>query len=296
MARLCYTRKMEKPKATVLKEWFTTQLANQSKVNAGNLFGVVLAGVVAFWLLGATYNMVNSLVRSEVTILYGNTESLFSSGALLAADLFYPQRHIPVARFTSNMDWNTSTIVLDGSTSKTFDGKPSKYVWRIDDGSADNNTEKITHTFQHPGYYLIRLSVIDSNEQVDSATCQVYIPPAQLEPVVIKKESGQGSQAQGQNQAQSSSTTEWVPVGVFYNYTKMPETSNAALKSRFVESGCGLSNRNFNAIGLDIDRQKATTIISSFVSIVINLVFLVLGFKLLKKAVKKLKSYLSSNP
>lgn len=280
---------MKKTNLSSIKKWFELQLSNKAKVNAGNLFGLVIFAILIFWLLTISYNTLDSLIRKEISILYGSTESLFKSSALLVADAVYPQRYIPVARFTSNIDWNTNTIVLDGSTSKTFDGEAPKYVWRIDDGSADNNTEKITHTFAHPGYYLIRLSVIDSSEQVDSATCHIFIPPTELEAITTKQDQSSGQQ---QQQTQTSVTTEWVPVGVFYNYTKMSETSNAALKSRFVESGCGLSNRNFNAIGFDIDRDKATTIISSLVTLVINLAFLVLGFKLLKKAYLKVKSHL----
>lgn len=250
---------------------------------------IIFLTIISVWLLSTLF----TLARIEITVLYNSTKKLVESSTLLIADLKSPQKFVPVARFTSNMDWETNTISLDGSTSKTFDGNVSRYVWRIDDGSSDSNAEKFTHTFNHPGYYLIRLSVIDSIEQVDSATCQIYVPPEEIEAIQSQQKQNTDSD---QNQLTNTSI-EWAPVGTFYNYTKMRNVSNAALKSRYVESGCGLSNRNFNAIRKTIDRTKVASIISSLVALVVNILFVVGGIILVRIFIRKIsRSIKDPNP
>jgi hypothetical protein len=228
------------------------------------------------------------LVLNEGKFVITQVTNIVEAASLLAADLAYPKKFEPVARFTVNMNWDTNTIKLDGSTSKTYDDKVARYVWRIDDGSSDAESATIEHTFAHPGYYLIRLSVVDSNDQVDSATCQLFIPPAEIEPIESRRtETGVNAQTE-----RTTIESEWAPVGTFYNYTKMDTTSNAALKSRFVESGCGFSNQNFNTVGQAIDKEKVNTIISSATALAVNLVFVVLFIVIVRKFFYSAKSAL----
>lgn len=160
------------------------------------------------------------------------------------ASQIIPEKFAPISRFAADIDWETKTVNLDASMSKAFEDNIQNYIWRIDDGTSLVGEKTLKHVFKTPGYYFIQLSIVDGDNQSDSATCQILIPPEELE----KVETGQTTTSNMSQETISSQNYEWVPVGEFYNYSKMNygDRSYANLMSRYVESGCGYSNRSYD--------------------------------------------------
>lgn len=162
----------------------------------------------------------------------------------IAGMRIWPSAYDPVARFVANMDWETNTVHLDATMSKAFEDKIDKFIWRIDDGTSLVAGDKLDHTFENPGYYYIQLSIVDQNQQSDVATCQIMVPPEEVERVSMSERSEVRS---GESLVEDTSYI-WAPVGTFYNYSKLPYNSQSYsdLKSRYVDSNCGLSSRGYN--------------------------------------------------
>lgn len=150
----------------------------------------------------------------------------------------WPSPFSPIARFVANMDWETQTVSLDASMSKAYRDSIKKHLWRIDDGTGIvSEQQRITHTFRQPGYYTIKLSIIDEFEQSDEATCEVLIPPVGLEKVDLEE-----------NMTEETKSFTWIPEGTFFNYIKLDNYDRVpgTLKSHYISSDCGLSNQVYN--------------------------------------------------
>lgn len=158
-----------------------------------------------------------------------------------------PVKFNPIARFVANMDWETMTIKLDASMSKAYEDKITNYIWRIDDGTSLVGETTLEHRFINPGYYLIQLSVVDADNQSDVATCQILIPPAELEQITTHERLTESTSDEDRIQ---DTDYAWAPKGTFFNYSKMQynERSYANLKSHYIESGCDYSNKAYNTL------------------------------------------------
>ena len=156
-----------------------------------------------------------------------------------------PEKFDPIARFAANMSWETMTINLDASMSKAYQDKITNYIWRIDDGTSLVGSKTLEHHFVNPGYYLVQLSVVDQDNQSDVATCQILIPPQELEKVPTHERFEQSKTSEEKIQDVEYL---WAPKDTFYNYSKLnaEDQTYANLKSRYIESGCGYSNRSYN--------------------------------------------------
>ncbi len=178
----------------------------------------------------------------------------------------WPSAYDPVARFVANMNWETNTVHLDATMSKAFEDKIEKYIWRIDDGTSLVGREKLDHTFSDPGLYYIQLSIIDQNQQSDVATCQIMIPPLEVE----KVSTGERLETRGGDSMVEEASYIWAPVGTFYNFSKLPDykQSYSDLRSRYVDSGCGLSSSGYNISDLSSNvsyqARQMQRIIASF--------------------------------
>lgn len=158
--------------------------------------------------------------------------------AKIKGNQIWPAPFPPVARFVANMDWETKTVSLDASMSKAYENRVKKFLWRIDDGTGIVSEEDLLkHTFKNPGYYTIKLSIIDRLDKSDEATCLILIPPPSLQKVVTEKVS-----------QDSSETFSWVPEGTFFNYLKIDSYNRVpgTLQSHYISSDCGLSNQEYN--------------------------------------------------
>lgn len=168
----------------------------------------------------------------------------FTSLAKIKGNQIWPSPFPPVARFVANMDWETRTVSLDASMSKVYEGKVKKFLWRIDDGTGIVSVEDLLkHTFENPGYYTIKLSIIDELDKSDEATCLILIPPSSLQKVVTKEAL-----------EDSSETFSWVPEGTFFNYLKIDNYDRVpgTLRSPYMGSDCGLSTQEYN-VGTSLD-------------------------------------------
>jgi hypothetical protein len=167
------------------------------------------------------------------------------------ASQLIPNKFTPIARFAANMDWETQTISMDASMSKAFQDKVTNYIWRIDDGTSLIGSRTFKHQFQHPGYYYIQLSIVDADNQSDVATCQILIPPKELEQITTKEHvESIETEANQQGKDIREIDYQWAPKGTFFNYSKMNRTERdyANLKSHYIESGCGYSNKRYNTV------------------------------------------------
>jgi|GEM_PF-7026958 len=202
----------------------------------------------------------------------------------------WPSAYDPVARFVANMNWETNTLHLDATMSKAFEDKIEKYIWRIDDGTSLVGGEKLDHTFSDPGYYYIQLSIVDQNQQSDVATCQILIPPAEVEKVSMAER----LETRGDESLLVEDTDYiWAPVGTFYNYSKIPEykQSYSDLRSRYVDSGCGLSSSGYNiqdvSSNVSYQTRQFRKIIASLSFYAIELVIASGVYLLVKKGLTK---------
>ncbi len=202
--------------------------------------------------LKKTFN--SKLALNGLTLTFVVVELIVFSSVLspiealikVRASQLIPQKFNPIARFAANMDWDSKTIKLDASMSKAYGDKIENYIWRIDDGTSSTGSTTFTHTFKNPGYYYIQLSIVDADNQSDVATCRILIPPQELEQVATHERTvASSSNAQ---QEVKDIDYDWAPEGTFFNYSKMAkaERSYANLKSNYIESGCGYSNRGYN--------------------------------------------------
>ncbi len=161
------------------------------------------------------------------------------------ASQLIPEKFTPIARFAANMDWDSKKINLDASMSKAYQDKVTNFIWRIDDGTSLVGSKTLEHQFIHPGYYLVQLSVVDADDQSDVATCQILIPPQELEKVPTHERL---AQSKDNGEKIQDVDYDWAPKGTFFNYSKMgmDDRSYANLKSHYIESGCGYSNKSYN--------------------------------------------------
>lgn len=204
----------------------------------------------------------------------------------------WPSAYDPVARFVANMNWETNTVHLDATMSKAFEDKIEKYIWRIDDGTSLVGGEKLDHVFSDPGLYYIQLSIIDQNQQSDVATCQIMIPPLEVEKVSM----GERSEIRGGDSLVEDTSYIWAPVGTFYNFSKLPDykQSYSDLRSRYVDSGCGLSSSGYNISDLSSNvsyqARQMQRVIASFALYAVGAVVSTGVYFLVKKGlIKELK-------
>lgn len=208
----------------------------------------------------------------------------------IRASQLIPDKFQPIARFAANMDWESKTISLDASMSKTYKDVIKNYVWRIDDGTSFIGTKTLKHTFSDPGYYYIQLSIVDGDDQSDVATCQILIPPKEVERI---SKSETLTESNVVPEKVTDVKYDLAPVGTFFNYTKMDsdQRSYANLKSQYIESGCGYSNTTYNTASntladflhnYDVQQALATmlgSVLIGFVAIPFIYVFLVIVIK-----------------
>jgi hypothetical protein len=189
--------------------------------------------------------LVTGLFLVAELILFFRILSPIQTLIKVRASQLVPEKFNPIARFAANMNWETRTLNLDASMSKAYEDKISNYIWRIDDGTSLVGSKSLEHKFTDPGYYLIQLSVVDQDNQSDVATCQILIPPTELEKVVTHEQVEQSKTTQDKV---ADVDYDWAPKGTFFNYSKMArgERSYANLKSQYIESGCGYSNTGYN--------------------------------------------------
>ncbi len=188
------------------------------------------------------------------------------------ASQLLPQKFTPIARFAANIDWDSKTVDLDASMSKAYQDKITNFIWRIDDGTSLVGEKNLTHTFKDPGYYYIQLSIVDADNQSDVATCQILIPPQELEQVPTHERLTETVQTA---EKVKDVDFDWAPKGTFFNYSKMApnERSYANLKSHYIESGCGYSNKSYNTLGHSyIDFIHDSKVQAAFVSILRNVI------------------------
>lgn len=191
------------------------------------VFKKAIYGISIIIFLTSLWSVVNDQLIPGVTTL-----------AKLKAHQYWPSPFSPIARFVANMNWDSKAVSLDASMSKAYQNKIKRYVWRIDDGTGlIGDGKALQHIFKSPGYYTIKLSIIDDYDQSDEATCVVMIPAGNLQKIVT--EEGVKSTYQ---------SFSWVPVGSFFNFNKLygDDRSAGALKSYYVSSDCGLSNKGYN--------------------------------------------------
>lgn len=203
------------------------ELPSNTYSSISRAFKLVIYGLAVVIFLSALWSIIDEQIIPGVTTL-----------VKLKAHERWPSPFSPIARFVANMEWDSKSVSLDASMSKAYQNKIKRYVWRIDDGTGLIGDGKVLqHVFKSPGYYTIKLSIIDEYDQSDEATCTVMIPTDGLQRVAA--EEGVKSTYQ---------SFSWVPEGTFFNFLKLSgeERSPGALKSRYVSSDCGLSNNGYN--------------------------------------------------
>ena len=93
----------------------------------------------------------------------------------------------PVSRFVANIDFDSGTVNLDATISKTTDAEKKITIWRMGDGkviksssiSGINENESLEYKFETPGAYTIGYSIIDTNDLSDEAFCTITFPADQ---------------------------------------------------------------------------------------------------------------------
>lgn len=178
---------------------------------------------------------------------------VFSFGKTLLAfvkDSVWTSPYGPVARFIVKVDWENKEVKLDASMSKSYKNNFKKLIWRIDDGEAYTGTQ-VAHKFKYPGYYTIKLSVIDSFDQSDQAICNLNIPPKQVQKVVYK---GTVEGTEEGSKVSSVEKIKYLPAETYFNYSKRYTDNDSAsdLESPFISTDCGLSDRPYNTSNTDI--------------------------------------------
>ena len=160
------------------------------------------------------------------------------------ANSAFPIAYDPIARFAAKVDWEKQDITLDASISKVYKNKIDKYIWRIDDGTAMVGQSSMTHHFNHPGFYTVKLSIVDVNGRSDQASCEVNIPPPAIRKLIV-------SDQQTKDGKITSSEYKYVPEGLYFNYSKRYLEGNSAsgMQSPFVNDDCGLSLLSYNNQG-----------------------------------------------
>lgn len=203
------------------------QLPSNTYSSISRAFKLVVYGVAIVIFLSALWSIIDDRIIPGMTTL-----------VKLKAHERWPSPFPPVARFVANMDWDSKSISIDASMSKAYQNNIKRYVWRIDDGTGVAGDSKVfRHVFRTPGYYTIKLSIIDGYDQSDEANCFVMIPPEGLQKIVVEESAKDASQS-----------FSWVPEGTFFNFLKLSgqERYLGALKSTYVSSDCGLSNNGYN--------------------------------------------------
>jgi len=83
-------------------------------------------------------------------------------------------------------------VSFNGGDSTDFDNNIVDYEWDFnDDGKADSFGKNITHSFTEEGTYTVRLTVIDAEENYDSATIGVKVVPQGMQ-AILKSEPTNG--------------------------------------------------------------------------------------------------------
>ncbi|MBD3362657.1 hypothetical protein GF362_02975 [Candidatus Dojkabacteria bacterium] len=203
----------------------------------------------------------------------------------------WPAAFNPIARFVANIDWENRIIEFDASISKTYKDEVEKYIWRIDDGTGLVGEKKLAHQFKYPGYYNVRLSIIDMNGQSDVASCTILFPADEIE----KKVEIENIQEGNENNKETKVVYKWFPKGTFFNYSKLAHyvdvTNSANLLSNYVNTDCGLSSRGYNVSGVYSNVTERNSMLrKSTAYIVINSSGLVLLFGIFILVNKKLKN------
>lgn len=110
---------------------------------------------------------------------------LFIVGAMMIykvqlKDTLVPDISGPVSRFIADIDYETRTVNLDATISKSSDADLEIAIWRFGDGKVQKNeddniasSQSISHTFTSAGTYQISYSIIDSNDLSDEAFCTI---------------------------------------------------------------------------------------------------------------------------
>ena len=133
---------------------------------------------------------------SAIILLFGILTSVFiaSSGILVfykvaLQDSIVPDINGPVSRFIATIDFETRTVNLDSTISKTIDAEEKIAIWRFGDGNVIKSmgieeivsNEVIQYQFLKPGTYLIGYSIVDANDLSDEAFCTVTFSPQVVE-------------------------------------------------------------------------------------------------------------------
>ena len=249
------------------------------------------------------FRLLTAFLTINLLITFFSLISPIQTLVTVRASQLIPDKFRPIARFAANMDWESKTINLDASMSKAYKDVIKNYVWRIDDGTSLIGSKTLKHIFSDPGYYYIQLSIVDGDDQSDSATCQILIPPKEIERIPKSEKLTQSYVA---TEKITDVEYDLVPVGTFFNYTKMSmdQRSYANLKSQYIESGYGYSNTGYNTASStftdflhNYDVQQALvsmlgSILIGFVAIPLVYIFLIAIIK--RKMPKKNNKFLVS--
>jgi len=135
-----------------------------------------------------------------------------------------------------NIVYPNEIITFDASSSK---GDIEKYYWNFTGGNnwEDEGTE-VTHEYSEPGYYIVKLKVVDVNEDHDYDTVDVYVNyKAEYEGNITKDEEEKSYLFPLKTSAQSATITlQYESNRVEYGPLSKPNTNDLDLYVYYNES------------------------------------------------------------
>lgn len=139
----------------------------QIKENNRKFFSTKLSALILFLgILISTF-----VAAGGVLLFYG----------VALKDSIVPNINGPVSRFIANIDFETQTVSLDATISKTIDAEEKIAIWRFGDGKVIKSVgleeieenEVLEYQFQKPGTYVLGYSIVDTNDLSDEAYCTI---------------------------------------------------------------------------------------------------------------------------
>jgi PKD repeat protein len=116
-------------------------------------------------------------ITATYTVTLWVTDGLTTQSATTTA-VIDPENHKPHAEISVQEDdvWTNMSLHFSSSGSYDIDGEGRiSFTWDFDDGSDPSTLANPVHTYEDPGTYNVRLTVIDQKQVTDTATLTLTV-------------------------------------------------------------------------------------------------------------------------
>lgn len=154
---------------------------------------------------------------------------------------------LPIASFSFTVDTDTGLIVtFDASASSDADGAIASYSWDFDDDSAEGSGQSVTHTYDVPDDYLVRLTVTDEFGASASTTRVVSLTGTEpfvrsVDPVFGEVDTSVDFTIDGEN-FEAGATVRFALRGVGINATDVVVDNAETIRGTLDLSDAGLGD------------------------------------------------------